>query len=139
MKRGKLLNSDISAVISKMGHTDSITIADSGLPIPPNTERIDIALTFGIPSFIQVLENILLELCVEKVVIADEMIKNNSKIHSMMLTVFEKYRKESGFKAELNYVKHSELKHLTEQTKAVVRTGEITPYSNIILYSGVVF
>ena len=33
MKKGKLLNSEISSVISQMGHTDSLTIGDCGLPI----------------------------------------------------------------------------------------------------------
>jgi D-ribose pyranase len=33
-------------------------------------------------------------------------------------------------------VPHSEFKRMTESTRAVVRTGEHTPYANIILVSG---
>jgi len=36
-------------------------------------------------------------------------------------------------------VSHEELKRLSQKAAAVVRTGEFTPYANVILYSGVVF
>ncbi|GAH44824.1 unnamed protein product, partial [marine sediment metagenome] len=36
-------------------------------------------------------------------------------------------------------IPHEELKQLTHSAKAVVRTGEFTPYANVILVSGVVF
>lgn len=51
MKRNGILNSDISRVLSYMGHTDRICIGDCGLPVPDETERIDLALRFGQPSF----------------------------------------------------------------------------------------
>ena len=49
MKRNGILNSDISRVLSYLGHTDQICIGDCGLPIPDETERIDLALRFGQP------------------------------------------------------------------------------------------
>ena len=42
MKRAGILNSDISRVLSYMGHTDCICIGDCGLPIPNEVERIDL-------------------------------------------------------------------------------------------------
>ena len=45
MKRGKLLNAPLSALVAQMGHTDEITVCDAGLPIPAGPERIDLALT----------------------------------------------------------------------------------------------
>jgi D-ribose pyranase len=56
MKKNGILNSEISQVLSYMGHTDCIAIGDCGLPIPNETERIDLALAFGIPTFMQTLE-----------------------------------------------------------------------------------
>ncbi|WP_196982873.1 D-ribose pyranase, partial [Escherichia coli] len=55
MKKGTVLNSDISSVISRLGHTDTLVVCDAGLPIPKSTTRIDMALTQGVPSFMQVL------------------------------------------------------------------------------------
>ena len=35
MKKGALLNSDVSAVIARLGHTDHITVADAGCLFRP--------------------------------------------------------------------------------------------------------
>ncbi|MEH0834534.1 RbsD/FucU domain-containing protein, partial [Pectobacterium cacticida] len=54
MKKAALLNSDISSVIARLGHTDTLAIGDAGLPIPATTARIDLALTHNVPTFLQV-------------------------------------------------------------------------------------
>ena len=76
MKKTKLINSEISYTISKMGHTDSLTIGDCGLPIPNEVNRIDLALKYGVPTFLETLDTVLEELCVEEIVIANEIIEN---------------------------------------------------------------
>ena len=139
MKKGKLLNSSISSVISKLGHTDMITVCDSGLPIPNGVERIDLALTLGIPSFIETLEIVLAEQFVEVITIAKEFKENNLKVYNEMIEIIKKVEKEQGNIIKIIEVSHEEFKVLTNDSKAIVRTGEITPYSNIILHSGVVF
>jgi len=131
MKKSKLINSEISYTISKMGHTDSLTIGDCGLPIPSNVDRIDLALKYGVPSFIETLDTVLEELCVEEIVIAEEIIENNPSIYNEILKRFEG--------VNIIMVSHEEFKNMTKESKAVVRTGECTPYANIILKSGVVF
>lgn len=40
MKKQGMLNSDITKVISDMGHTDTIVIADCGLPIPDGVKKL---------------------------------------------------------------------------------------------------
>ncbi|MDR6296496.1 D-ribose pyranose/furanose isomerase RbsD [Pantoea dispersa] len=50
MKKGRLLNAEVSHVIARLGHTDTLTIADAGLPIPAGPQRIDLALTPGTPD-----------------------------------------------------------------------------------------
>ncbi|MBD2809749.1 D-ribose pyranase [Xenorhabdus sp. Vera] len=62
MKKGVLLNSDISAVTSRLGHTDQITISDAGLPIPSSTQRINLALTQGIPDLLSVFDVVVQEI-----------------------------------------------------------------------------
>ena len=125
MKKTKMINSELSYVISQMGHTDSLTIGDCGLPIPPQTKRIDLALTHNVPTFIQTLE----ELWVEEDIIASEIKEKNPE-------VYEAIKKRVS---NLQEVSHEEFKVLTKDSKAVVRTGECSPYANIILKSGVVF
>ena len=131
MKKGALINSEISYVISKMGHTDMLTICDSGLPIPQNTQRIDLALKKGIPSFLDTLDTVLEELKVEEIIIASQMEDISPKLYEEMLKRFKDIK--------IVKVEHEEFKNITKDSMAIVRTGEFTPYANVILKSGVVF
>ncbi len=47
MKKGTVLNSEISSVISRLGHTDTLVVCDAGLPVPRSTTRIDMAFNAG--------------------------------------------------------------------------------------------
>ena len=106
-----------------------VKVGDCGLPIPNETKRIDLALTHNVPTFIQTLDIVLEELCVEEAIIASEIKEKNPQ-------VYEAIKKRI---ANLIEVSHEEFKVLTKDSKAVVRTGEYSPYANIILKSGVVF
>ncbi len=131
MKKGKLLNADLSAVLATMGHTDRITICDCGFPIH-NDRRIDLALHKGVPTLVEVLTTILTELKVEKVILAEEIKTHSPELLSAIKTHLEK-------DVVLEFVSHSQLKELSKESVSCVRTGEATPYANIILCSGVTF
>ncbi len=131
MKKTALINDRLSGVIARMGHKDTITIADSGLPIPKETERIDLALTRGIPGFIETLRVILTELDVEEAIIAGEMKEKSPDVYNEV--------REMLGDIPVKEVNHEQLKAMTRDSMAVVRTGEYTSYCNIILRSGVVF
>ena len=133
MKRNGILNSDISRVLSYMGHTDWIAIGDCGLPIPDEVERIDLALTFGEPGFMRTLEIVAGDMKVEKIILAEEIKEHNPEVLNQVEEYF------SGQSVEVEFVSHTELKAKTHDCKAVIRTGEITPYANIILQSGCIF
>lgn len=132
MRKTVLLNSNISSVISRMGHTDMLTVGDCGLPIPDGVERIDLALKLGVPAFLEVLDTVLEELCVEKIILAEEIKAVSPAMHAEILARF-------GEKVQVEYVSHEDFKKTTARSKAVVRTGECTSYANIILCSGVTF
>jgi len=139
MKKGKLLHSEIAYVIGKMGHTDGLTIGDCGLPIPEGVRRIDLALSKGIPGFLETLLTVLTELQVEQVILATEMEEKSPALYLQVMDVISRTEKEAGSSIEVIKVSHIEFKELTKETKAVIRTGEQTPYANMILKSGVVF
>ncbi len=139
MKKGMLLNSELSYIISKMGHTDGLTIGDAGLPIPDHVKRIDLALKKNVPSFLDTLVVVLSELRVEEVIIAKEMKAKSPKLYHQLLAMIENQENREGITIEIKEVAHEDFKAMTAETKAVVRTGEETPYANIILKSGVVF
>ena len=135
MKKQGILNSDISRVLSYLGHTDTIAIGDCGLPIPEETERIDLSLTFGVPSFMDVLKAVSNDMAIEKIVLAEENKEQNPDVLHQIEALF--VEKETGFKVE--FVPHTELKEQTKECKAVIRTGETTPYANIILQAACIF
>lgn len=135
MKRRGILNSDISRVLSYMGHTDCIAIGDCGLPIPEEVERIDLALTYREPRFLRVLELVLEDMKVEKVVLAEEIQEHNPTVLQGIKSLLDDQIGE----VEVEFVPHTEFKARTHNCRAVIRTGEVTPYANIILQSGCIF
>ncbi len=131
MKKIGILNKEISAVIAGMGHNDKLVICDAGLPIPASTKRIDLALKKDLPGFIETAKVISEELKVEHIILAEETGKVSPHIEKELIGIFKDSRIEK--------VSHEEFKKLTQDAKAVVRTGEFTPYANVILVSGVIF
>lgn len=131
MKKTTLLQSELSYTIATLGHMDTLVIADAGLPIPAETVRIDLALTQGVPGAAQTLKVVLDEMKVEKVILAEEVKDRNPKFLADVQEMLP------GVPFE--FVSHTELKVQTVSARAVVRTGEFSPYANVILVSGVVF
>ncbi|MEI6309072.1 MAG: D-ribose pyranase [bacterium] len=131
MKKTGVLNQELSRVIAGMGHRDSIVICDAGLPIPASVCRIDLALEKDLPSFLDTVRVILSELQVEEAVIASEMGNSSPQIRARLLELLPGVC--------LREVSHEQLKLLCIPAKAVVRTGEFTPYANVVLFSGVIF
>ena len=131
MKKRGILQHELSRTIAMLGHTDSIVIADAGLPVPPQVKRIDLAVTGGVPKFIDVLRAVLDDTQVERAVIAREMSETSPALHRELVALLGS--------TPIEEVSHAEFKTRTRDACAVVRTGEFTPYANIILFSGVVF
>lgn len=131
MKRNGILNSHISKILSDLGHTDQIVIADAGLPIPKDVPRIDLALTLGVPSFEDVVKIVSEDMVVEKVILASEIKEKNADT----LT----YMNETFSQTKIGFVSHEDFKEITKQAKVIIRTGEVTPYANCILQAGVIF
>jgi D-ribose pyranase len=131
MKKSGILNIEISRVIASMGHGDCIVISDAGLPVPYSVPLVDISVSKNIPKFIDVLRSILMELKVEKAILAEELETNNPKVYESIKRLLPDI--------EIETIKHKDFKERLSQVKAVIRTGEFSSYSNIILFSGVVF
>lgn len=130
-RAGRLLNARLAGLIAELGHTDTLVIADAGLPIPPGVERIDLALVPSVPGFVETLEVVTAELAVESAVIAQEMASRSPELHQRTLDALGDL--------PVRTVPHEELKQRSASARAVVRTGECTPYANVILVAGVTF
>ncbi|QCR37709.1 D-ribose pyranase [Nissabacter sp. SGAir0207] len=139
MKKSALLNADLSYAVAQLGHTDQLVIADAGLPIPDSAWRIDLALTHGVPDFITTLGVITQEMQVERALLAVEMVEQNPVIHQQLLSHLEQLGERQGKAVVVDYIHHEAFKAQSAQSRAIVRTGECSPYANVILCAGVTF
>lgn len=139
MKKGVLLNSDISFLIARMGHTDRLTIGDAGLPTPESTARIDMALTHNVPTFMQVLEAVTQEMQVEQAILAQEIVENNPALYDAVRNHLRQLERRQGNTIAVHYVSHEDFKTQSGRSRAIIRSGECSSYANIILCAGVTF
>ena len=131
MKKAQLLNSALSLAIARLGHGDMIVIADAGLPVPEGTPCIDLAVTRGVPALTQVLAAVLSEMQVERYIVARELRDRSPAMHDQIVAALPTIPADE--------ISHESFKALTRQARAIVRTGECTPYANVALVAGVVF
>ncbi len=133
MKKQGVLNSQLSFVLASLGHKDSVVVCDCGLPIPRDREKVDLALIKNVPRFLDTVKVVLNEIHVEKAIIASELERANPKTYAALMEMLR------GI--EIEKVAHEVFKEMTvaDGNTAFVRTGEASPFSNVILVSGVDF
>ena len=129
MKRTGILNRHLSAATASLGHTDEVVIADAGLPIPDGPTVVDLSVVAGTPCFVDVLDALLDELVIEQATAAHEVRHRNP---DAACALDDRFR-------TLDLIPHEALKARTENARLIVRTGEATPYANVILRCGVAF
>ena len=128
MKKHGMINRDIAAALAQFGHTDLLVIADCGLPIPRGVSCIDLSYQVGEPAFLTILDAVLADFEAEAAFIAQEITNHNPHIEQEVMN-----------KITVEYITHEKLKDWSKQAKLIIRTGEATPYANIVLRSGVIF
>lgn len=134
MKRSGLLHPELSALVARAGHTQTIVLADTGLPIPAGTPCIELGVTAGLPALLDVLRAVLSELVIEGATVAAETRQKSPGWYAELCGVLD-----GALAKRPAEISHEELKAALPGTLAVVRTGEATPYANVILHCGVNF
>lgn len=131
MRKTGILNAELISEIASIGHTQYFIIADAGLPIPEKTKVIDLAVTAGLPCFLDVFRAVNDEIVSEAYILANEITNKNAELHKNILRLTEE--------KQVTYVSHEELKKISEEAQVIVRTGETSPYANIVIKAGVNF
>ncbi|OEV08328.1 D-ribose pyranase [Streptomyces nanshensis] len=131
MKKSGILNRHLAGALAMLGHTDTVVVCDAGLPIAvgPQLMVVDLAFRAGVPPFEEVLSGLLDELEIEGAMAADEIEEHNPETHALLKGRFD----------TLHLVPHEEFKARARHARLVVRTGEVTPYANVMLSCGVPF
>lgn len=131
MKDAGILHPQLARVVAAMGHGDLLAIGDAGLPVPLHVERVDLAVAPRVPAFLDVLDAVLGELRVEAYLLAPET-RGQPELADAIVDRLSRV-------APTWLDSHEELKDHLGGCRAVVRTGEFTPYANVLLRSGVDF
>lgn len=129
LKSGEILNPSLLAVLARAGHTELIFIADSGLPIPRGPELIDLSLVAGVLAFLQVVEVVKRNLVIESALVARE--ARSAPTREALAGLLNR--------VPIEEVSHEDFKRRLPEARAVIRTGECTPYANVGLVAGVPF
>lgn len=147
MKTEGLLNSDLIAVIARIGHGDMVVITDRGFPFPIHslTKTLDLSVVRNIPRFLDVVKPVVEESEFESVVLAEEIKTENTETHQNLIDIIKKQEKNEK-EISIKYIPHDEFKDLVlhgaergDPVVCMIKTGEFSPYANIILTSGVPF
>jgi D-ribose pyranase len=131
MKKENLLNPNILEAVAALGHTEYLCIADCGLPIPKGVKVIDVSVIATVPNFLEVLKAVEAELVVESFIYAEEIHEKNPETMKSISEILDGKPSKA--------VSHETFKTLTREAKCIIRTGETSPFANVILVGGVNF
>lgn len=124
LRENRLLNAQLTAALTAAGHGDLIVVADAGLPISPGTPLLDLAVVPGVPSAADLLAVVLEHFVVEASMVAEQCPAGLTRQLDA---------------ASLRTIDHAHLKALSANARLVIRTGECTPFANVVLVAGVPF
>ena len=130
MKRSGLLHAELLGHLARLGHTDLVVVADRGLPLPPGVPVVDLALVPGVVDLRTVLDAVLAEVVVQAHTIAAE------AAGGPFPTWLDARADALGERHETS---HEQLKAMLPGVRLAIRTGEETPYANVVLECGVPF
>jgi D-ribose pyranase len=129
LRTSTLLNSRIVEALASAGHGHLVVVADAGLPLPAGVPVIDLAVTPGLPGFADVVRAVLEDGVFEGYVLASE---------TQGSPLFPEIRDQLAALTS-TITDHEGLKRMLADAHVIVRTGECTPFANIVLIAGTTF
>jgi D-ribose pyranase len=126
-----ILNPDILSLIARVRHTNTLVIADWAFPYWPEVETVDISLTHGVPTILQVLELLKPVYKIGRIVQASEFVAHNPP---ETVAAFHQSFAEIP-NARIERPAHIDFKKQVPHAIGLIRTGDATPYGNLIVES----
>jgi D-ribose pyranase len=128
MIQSGILNPAVLSLIARIRHTNTLVISDWAFPYWPQIETVDISLTMGIPTVLDVLDLLQQNFKIGRIWQAEEFVACNSA------DTVDRFAKSFG-KIPLTREPHVDFKKRVPHAIGLIRTGDPTPYGNIILES----
>ncbi len=123
-----IINPHVLSLVARVRHTNSLVIADAAFPFWPQIETADVSLVKGVPTVLQVVEALLANWKCGQVFMASEFKSHNDRKRQAAFA-----RACQG--VEITFEPHIAFKQRIPQAIGLVRTGDTTPYGNMILIS----
>jgi D-ribose pyranase len=128
MLKTGILNPRLLSLLAHVRHTNTLVIADRGFPFCPQIETVDLSIVDDVPTVLQVLAAVRGNWVIGKAWMAKEFIRSNDR------------RTQTRFVgalkgASLKFEPHVQFKKRVPNAVGLIRTGDTTPYANLILES----
>ena len=128
MLQTAILNPHLLELLARVRHTNTLVIADWAFPFWPEIETVDISLTRGIPTVLDVLDLLTPIFKIGRIWQADEFVASNGG------ETVDRFAKSFG-QIPLTREPHAEFKKRVPRAIGLIRTGDPTAYGNLILES----
>jgi D-ribose pyranase len=123
-----ILNPHVLDLVARVRHTNTLVIADWAFPYWPEIETVDISLTKGIPTVLDVLDLLKQNFKIGRIWQAEEFYSTNTAEN------IAKFAASFG-SIPVTREAHIDFKKRVPHAIGLIRTGCPTPYGNIILES----
>ena len=129
MLKTGILNPHLLSLLARVRHTNTLVIADRGFPSWPGLETVDLSLVDGIPTVLQVLHAIRGNFVIGEARMAEQFLAHNdAETRAAFVRALEGIA--------LTYEDHEGVfKPRVPRATGLIRTGDTTPYANLILTS----
>ena len=123
-----ILNPHVLDLVARIRHTNTLVISDWAFPYWPEIETVDISLTKGIPTVLDVLDLLSENFLIGRIWQAEEFLGHNTP------ETVERFARSFG-DVPVTREAHVEFKKRVPHAIGLIRTGDPTAYGNIILES----
>lgn len=123
-----IVNRDLNRLLGEQGHKDRFMLCDAGMAIPKDAKCVDLSYAKFKPMVTEVLAEIQKYFEIESVAILKET-KENSP---------ERFREFLGMlkKEQIEMTDIVTVRKEANDMKFFIRTGDYTPFSNLVITSG---
>jgi D-ribose pyranase len=128
MLQSGILNPHVLDLVARIRHTNTLVIADWAFPFWPQIETVDISLTQGIPTVIDVLDVLTPVFKIGRIWQAEEFLATNKP------ETIARFNQSFG-DIPVTREAHVEFKKRVPLAIGLIRTGDPTPYGNVIVES----
>lgn len=132
--RGQLLNPEVARLVKRIGHTQALIICDLGFPIPDGVPTVNMALSPGIPTVLDIMDAIAADFSFDRIICAQELVQTAERLATHTERVAALRTRAAGKPVE-SYP-HAELKQLARHASGCIRSADRLAFGNIILIGG---